>query len=420
MFEEYDLKKLKGFFSLNTVKPEVLPGSAKLFLFGTVVNGIANGIFNAVIQLYLISLGLESANLGFIFMMNALSSALLTIPAGILGDRYGKAKITLVGFLSVVSSMIVFFSTSSVEFFAISFLLIGVSNAAGVVLTPLYSSFFEKDDLDKAFGLWGFVNIAALSVGSLSGYIPPMLSSRLGVPLETSYRWVMLFAAILFILQYIFYLISTRGDNNGGTTELIFNLRNRDHVAKFCVVSFLTCFAGSIFFSLFPYYVNSQFGIQSDALGGLFFISNLVMALSKAGAPMISERWGSMKSITVSIGISGFFFLLIPIAPSFALLAVFYIIRMGTRFLSDPLLSSMFMRGLEDDETSTANSLRMMSIHIGSVAAPWLGGEAMDKIGLRFPAFLGGALTLLTAILFYFMLKVGKPEQLKAQIVKVD
>ncbi|MFP3951182.1 MAG: MFS transporter [Candidatus Bathyarchaeia archaeon] len=420
MLKDGNLMGLKSHLRLEAIKPDVLTTPAKLFLGGTLLNGIANGIFNAVIQLYLISLGLESASLGFIFMMNSLSSALLTIPAGILGDRYGKAKITLVGCISVVTSMVVFFSTSSVEFFAISFLLIGVSNAAGVVLTPLYSSFFEKEDLDKAFGLYGFINISALSVGSLSGYIPTILSSQLGVTLRTSYRWVMLFAASLFILQYVFYLISTRGDNNGNSAELIFNLRNRNHVAKFCVVSFLTQFAGGIFFSLFPYYVNSQFGIQSDALGGLFFVSNLVMALSKAGAPMISKRWGSLRSITISIGLSGLFFLLIPVAPSFAVLAGFYILRMGTRFLSDPLLSSMFMKGLEDDETSTANSLRMMSIYIGSIAAPWLGGVTMDKIGLSFPAYLGGALTLATAIVFYLILRSETPKKLSSSIIKVD
>jgi MFS family permease len=416
MLKGRGLKELRGFLNMGCVMPEILSTPAKLFLGGTLVNGIANGIFNAVIQLYMISLGFESADLGFIFMMIPLTSALLTIPSGILGDRYGKARITFVGCISVVVSLIIFFSTASVSLFAISFLLLGVSNAAGVVLTPLYSGFFEKEHLDKAFGLWGFINIAALSVGSLSGYIPTMLSHRLGLTLGTSYRWVMMFAASLFILQYVFYLISTRWDKKSGSTELKFNLKNRDHVARFCVVSFLANFAGSIFFSLFPYYVNSRFGIQSDALGGLFFVSNMVMALSKFGAPLLSDKWGSLKSITISLGISGLFFLLVPLSPSFALLAGFYIIMMGSRFLSDPLINSMFMKGLDDDETSTANSLRMMSIFVGSIAAPWLGGETMARIDLNFPAYLGGALTLTTAIIFYLMLRSEKPELMNTTI----
>lgn len=68
-----------------------------------------------------------------------------------------------------------------------AFLLIGLSNATFVVLTPLYSSFFDKENMDKAFGLMGFLSIVTISIGSLMGFIPPMLAARHGFSLRSAY-----------------------------------------------------------------------------------------------------------------------------------------------------------------------------------------------------------------------------------------
>ncbi len=63
---------------------EVVPSSvnrnAKLFLVGGVLNGFSNGVFNVILQLYLSALGFTGQNMGSIFMMNALSTTILTIP----------------------------------------------------------------------------------------------------------------------------------------------------------------------------------------------------------------------------------------------------------------------------------------------------------------------------------------------------
>jgi MFS family permease len=140
--------------SLRSLIPENIPSSAKLFLAGVIFGGIANGIFNVVLQLYLTSLGFSGSTLGSIFMMNALSAAILTIPMGILADRIGKRKLLLVGLTSVVIATIIFLGTQSPLMIMFSFFLLGTANATNVVLSPLYSSYFVNDDMDKAFSLW--------------------------------------------------------------------------------------------------------------------------------------------------------------------------------------------------------------------------------------------------------------------------
>jgi len=88
--------------NLRSIAPERIPAPAKMFLVGVVFNGIGNGIVNVVLQLYFASIGISSATLGSIIMMNALSAAILTIPMGILADRYGKKKLVYACAVSTV------------------------------------------------------------------------------------------------------------------------------------------------------------------------------------------------------------------------------------------------------------------------------------------------------------------------------
>lgn len=387
------------------VVPSRLDVNAKMFLSGAVANGVSNGVFNAVMQLYLMSFGFGGRDLGTIFMMNALTATVLMVPCGVLADRVGKGKMILAGFASVSLAVAVFFLADSVAAFAASFALMGVCNAAATVFTPLYSSFFEEEDMDRAFGFYGLVNISAMSLGSLAGYVPPLFVGALNVGVNTAYRYTMALAGALFVVQYLFFYLSSRGVHEQLSRESRFNLRSRRLVLKICGIGLLANVAGGVMFSLFPYYVNLKFGVASVGLGTLFFVSNLAMAVSKGAAASFARRLGGMKSITLGIALSSVFLLLMPLSPSFGVLAILYVLRMGTRFMSDPLITSMFMRSLSEDEKSTANSLRMISMNGGGVVSPILGGALMERVGLDTPAYVGGALTLIVAFLYPLLLR---------------
>ena len=184
-----------------------------------------------------------------------------------------------------------------------------------------------------------------------------------------------------------------------------FNLKSRNVVIKICLITLLINVAGGIMFSLFPYYVNKKFGVESAALGTLFFVSNLFMAFSKGAAATFSRRLGGMRSITVGITLSALFFIALPLSPSFGFLSLMFVLRQGTRFMSDPLISSLFMRSLAEDEKSTANSIMTISMNGGGAISLWLGGTLMEKVSLDSPAFIGGASTILAAALIPLILR---------------
>jgi predicted MFS family arabinose efflux permease len=394
---------------MKSIIPDNVSTPAKIFLFAAVLNGIGNGVFNVVGQLYFTTLGFTSSALASIFMMNAIGAAILTIPMGMLADRYGKKAILLIMTLYTVVGVTALLFTKSVVMFKIGFLSFGASNAAAVILSPLYSSFFEKDDLERAFGLWGALNIVTMSLGSLLGFVPPLLVKNYGFTLARSYWIFLALGSVFFVGQCPFYLTTLRGSTHapkkGGFK---FSLSSKSLVLKYSLLTLISVVSFGVFFGLFPYYVNKKFSIQSDALGSLFFLSNFVAAGAQAVSPRISKKLGATKTMALSIGLATPFYLLIPFAPSFTWISAFYVLRVGFRTLADPLFGSSFMKQLQDDEKSTANSIRMMSMQSGNILGSWLGGQLMERASLDLPAYLGGGLYAILAVLTLVLLGDAK------------
>ncbi len=407
--------------NLRSIAPEKIPTPARIFLVGVVFNGIGNGIFNVVMQLYFASIGISSATLGSILMMNAVSAVILTIPMGILADRYGKKRLMYVSAGSVIVAVPLLLLTKSVLMFKLAFLSVGVSNAAAVVFSPIYSSFFDKGEMDKAFGFYFALNIATMSLGSLLGFVPPILVERFGFNLTSSYWSFLAFGAVFWLSQNFFYLLAMKDyKESEARNGFSFNLSSKDLVFKLSLIQLLSATSVGVFFSLFPFYVNKKFGLESDALGGLFFVSNLVSAGVQFLSSRISNRLGSMKTIAVAFGLAAPFYLLISVAPSFAWLSAFYVIRLGFATMAAPLLSSTLMKALRDEEKATANSIKMMAMQCGGVIGPWLGGTLMEGVSLEFPAFVGSGLYAAMAALTFLMLRKAQPVAVVRPIPAVD
>jgi DHA2 family multidrug resistance protein-like MFS transporter len=92
------------------------------------------------------------------------------LPAGLLGDRYGKKKILLIALgLFGLGSLACAFSTSVAEFLAARVLL-GVAGA-GVIVMAISSLtvLFSKEERPKAVGIWAAANFLALPIGPILG-----------------------------------------------------------------------------------------------------------------------------------------------------------------------------------------------------------------------------------------------------------
>jgi MFS family permease len=396
---------------LKSYLPKRISTPAKRFLAAMVLNGLGNGVFNVIIQLYLISLGFSGSQLGSVFMWNSIGQLILTIPAGVLADRYGMKRIIMFGFVVSSFSMVLILMSKTLFMFSLSWLLLGIGNATGSLFGPLFSSLFDHDDLDQAFGLQGSLNIGSNAFGSLFGLIPPLLVSNAGLSLSRSYWMVLVIGVFFFFSQLpIFVSVLNSADVPKPSKEKKPILRSRGVVAKFAFLYTLQNLAFGAFFGLFPFYVNTKYGVESDALGILFSVVQLVRAGMNMIAPKIAARYGAIKTITVALASTVPFWLLFTVAPTFQWVSLVYMVRMALGSICNPLMPALFYRILYDDEKATANSMTQTASSVSNIIAPKLGGHMMENVHIESTAVMGAGLYALYSASFYLLLRNETPK----------
>jgi DHA2 family multidrug resistance protein-like MFS transporter len=100
--------------------------------------------------------------------MLVLAAAML--PAGLLGDRYGRKKVMLISLgLFGAGSAACAYSTSSGEFMAAR-MLVGLAGAGVTVMAiTALTVLFSKEERPKAVGVWASANFLALPIGPVLG-----------------------------------------------------------------------------------------------------------------------------------------------------------------------------------------------------------------------------------------------------------
>lgn len=396
---------------ISSYLPEKVSPPARRFLTASIFNGIGNGIFGVVLQLYIISLGFSGSQLGSIFMWSSVGQLLLTVPAGLLADRVGKKKVILTGFLFSGIAMLLLITGRTIFHFSLAWLLLGLGNSASSLFGPLYSSFFDHDDMDKAFGLQGFVNIASNAIGSLLGLIPPILVSQWAITLSRSYWYLLVFAIFIFYSTLPIYnsVLSSAEITKKSAGERS-PLRSRGVVLKFSLLYTIQNIAFGSFFGLFPYYVNRKFGVESDSLGILFSVVSIVRAGANMIAPKIASRLGTLRTVSYALAFTVPFWLLFAVAPSFLWISLVYIIRFAISSVCNPLMPSLFYKLLYEDEKATANSITQTASMVSNIVAPKLGGFMMENIHIDSTALMGGGLYALYSLSFYTLLRNEIPK----------
>jgi EmrB/QacA subfamily drug resistance transporter len=92
------------------------------------------------------------------------------LPAGLLGDRYGRKKVLLASLaLFGIGSLLTACSTTPAEFIAARMLL-GVAGAGIIVMVlAAFTVLFTEEERPKAVGIWSGANFLALPIGPILG-----------------------------------------------------------------------------------------------------------------------------------------------------------------------------------------------------------------------------------------------------------
>jgi MFS transporter, DHA2 family, multidrug resistance protein len=135
--------------------------------------GVDGTVLSVALPTLAIKLHASESDLQWFSSVYLLVLAAAMLPAGLLGDRYGRKKVMLVALaLFGVGSAACAFSTSSPDFIAAR-VLMGCAGAGVIVMAlSALTVLFDENERPKAVGVWSAANFVAFPIGPiLGGYL---------------------------------------------------------------------------------------------------------------------------------------------------------------------------------------------------------------------------------------------------------
>lgn len=399
----------------------------RLFLITAALVGFAwDGIRAVLFNLYLLRLGYGPEFIGLVNAVGALSFALLCLPAGALGTRWGSrsmliagAGLLAVGFLLLPLAEFLsgdwrtgwLLFTTILAHLGFSFYLVN-----GL---PFMMAATGPEERNYAFSMHIALGPLAAFVGSLvAGAVPGVSATWLGVSLQDAapYRFPLWLAAAVLV-PGVLVLLRTRPVDRSQTKEVVpgtpLARAGRLPIGLIVVIGLIMAlrFGGrGTVVTFFNVYLDEGLGVSTALIGTLSAAGQLLSAPAALVAPLLMARWGTPRVIAMGMAGMVLFTLPLVVVPhwaaaglGYALSASLFSVTVGPiRVFSQELVTPRWR--------ATMASGFMMGAGLAFAGVSLVGGYAIAASGYR-PLFLAATgLLAVGTVVFTFYFRVPRGE----------
>ena len=347
-----------------------------------------------VVPLHARALGISTARIGVINAVFYLMAGLLSIPAGMLSDRFGRRPLAAFGSIILLAGMLLlYFGRSYLQLTGL-YLLLGAGIAA---FSPTMMSWVAEispaSHLGRSYGWYTTALFCGLGMGPAAGGALAMLLGLRPVFLTGAAVVAVTLWAIYAFLPATEPPVAVSRDNSRWRTNLAGVITNRPLIGCWST-TFGACVIAGMFFSFMPLHADNS-GLDVGQIGVIFLIQSVTNALSRIPFGVFSDRVGQRKYqallgiALVTVSIAGF-------APArtylqFVMAALGLGVSMAIAFTSIGALIAEIvapqLRGLAMGGYNTCIYLGLMTGSIGL-------GPLIEAVGFGRGFFLTGVINL--------------------------
>ncbi|MBI4794374.1 MAG: MFS transporter [Deltaproteobacteria bacterium] len=365
-----------------------------------------------VVPLFARSLGATTLEVGLINAAFLLMSGALSIPLGILSDRWGRKLLITSGLvISMATSFLLYASATPGQLIAI-YLLFGTGLAAiGPTLMSYVADFSPSTHLGRSYGWYTTAIYSGMSLGpALGGFVAQWLGFRPLFLIAGFFVLLLIWVVVIFLPSHAPHL-SQRPSSSQTPTFTRDLLRNRALLGCW-LLTLGGCFGQGMFVTFSPL-LTHDYGLSMGEIGLVFTAQAVFNALSRLPFGRLSDRVQSRAKLAALGFISFGFFLAVfgfcRTLPQFLLTSVALGVTMGLSFTP---LGALIAEVAPPEARGLAMGGYNTSIYLGMMLSSAFMGGAIGKVGYETSFFLSALLVLLVTGGFYRLLKEfsGSPE----------
>lgn len=385
----------------------------------------AYGFLAVVLVLYLDALGLDALAIGAVLTLTLIGDTLISLWLTTSADRIGRRRVLLASCLLMAGAGVVFALTSWPPLLIVA-ATIGVISPTGNEVGPFLA--VEQAALAESthgarrtstFAWYNLVGYVATASGALSAGLASQALLDGGAAPVDAYRVIVVGYAAIGLLMG---LVSSRlgpaiepppvdGRPDDGIRRRFGLGRSRGVVLRLSALFSIDAFAGGFIpLSLMAYWFHLRFGVEPGVLGVVFFVTNLLSAVSALSAARIAARIGLINTMVFTHLPSNVLLILIPLMPTLELAVAVLIARFSLSQMDVPTRQSYVMAVVDPDERSAAAGVTGIARTTGAAISPSFSAVLLSSASLAaLPFFLAGGLKVVYDLLLYREFRSVRP-----------
>ncbi len=358
-----------------------------------------------VVPLYARSLGINTAQIGFINSAFFLMAGLLSLPLGFVSDRLGRKLLAALGLLVISgASFMLYFSDTFVQLM-LCYLFIGMGYAAfGPTMMSFVADISPATHLGRSYGWYTTALYCGMSLGPAAGGFLAQASGFLQVFLVSG---ILMFFTFWIVVSFLPRTQSVLGAGSQKTKiATLFRRLFKNRPLMGCwLVTLGGCFGLGMFITFIPLHAHNQ-GLNVSQIGLVFFVQGLTNALSRIPLGYLSDTVGDRK-ILVALGMMGFAaamagFGMSRTAVHFVVFAIALGVSMGLAFTS---VGALIAETVDPESRGIAMGGYNTCIYFGMMISSTLMGTVIQMIGFEYVFYLTGLLNLMLIGIFYSFMR---------------
>jgi len=394
--------------------------NARKYLISIMLFGAGFGIHRILFNFFLRSLGYNETTMGLLSTISSMTVLIAALPMGYLADMLGRKLSLIISGLLIGTSILMTVIFPSIAMFIMMNILMGIGSSLGSVTSgPFLMENSGEEERTYLFSISSGLRMAAFSVGDwIGGYLPTWFGGIFNVRAvsSTAYAGAIGVAGILVIIAVIPRILLKRNDLRTEERSIFAPIsyahQNPGMLTKLLLPMFITSIGAGLIMPFMNIFFSNVHQQPDPVIGTMFAWGSLAMGIGLILAPAFADRYGKIKVVVFTQGLSIPFLILLGFSPWFGLSAAAYYIRLTLMNMSSPVYQTFVMEQVDSESRAMVASLNSMVHSFGRAFSPIISGWLQVQYGFT-PPFIGTITLYVIAIAMYYFFFLRKRKNLR-------